>query len=281
MNAIFIGRRAQGKSTLALYVAERVQKRIAAHIIPIFDPKRTYRCIPHTNNSQVFAQMLISPGARSIAYQPFTSAGDMQKRDNLWDEFSVFCDSLGIEKHLGDETPSRPDLGPVVVIIDEAWFLQPSPMVIHPWVENLVRLADHKSFFLFQCAHRPGDIAPRISAQADEFFYFRQWLPRDVEIIEDNSGAEIADAVSQLPDHHVIRFEVSSGTWELWQRPEVWYRNISAECKGGDDGSDDNADARGKETDAGSDSEFRGSDEGASSDDGSTPPGDGKFQQVG
>jgi hypothetical protein len=272
VNVIFIGRRAQGKSTLALYVAERVQGKIGAHIIPIFDPKRTFKCVPHTNNADVFGQMLLTPGPRAIAYQPFASTGDMEQKDNVWDEFSVFCDSLGIEKHLGDESPSRPDLGPVVLLVDEAWFLQ-SGVVVHPWLEKLVRLADYKTFFLFQMAHRPGDISPRVRAQADEFFYFRQWLPGDIDIVEDMSGADVAEAVSQLPDHHVIRFEVATGFWELWANPANWYRDISAECVKGEYDGNANIDASRESGKDSPDRAIRGSDEGATGEHERAPQG--------
>lgn len=223
MNIGIIGRRGEGKSTLAEHVALHIQREAGAHTIVIFDPKRTFKNVAHTNNLEVFDDLIEKPGLGIVSYQPYS--GSTVQGETVAEEFTMFCEALGIEKHLGDDAPSRPDLGPVVMVVDEAWLLQ-SGSQIHPWLEKLVRLADLKEFFLIQLAHRPGDFSPKVRAQLDELFIFRQFLPSDVSVIEEMAGSEIAGLVEELPSHHVIDFHVSSGKFENWNEPKNWYIDI-------------------------------------------------------
>lgn len=273
MNIGVIGRRGEGKSTLAIFLARRIQKTVQAHTIVIFDPKRTFRSIPHTNDLEVFDELLVSPKYSAIAYQPYPRTAE-EVQAGVAGEFENFCDALGIEKHLGDENPSRPSLGPVVIVVDESWLLQKAQNV-NPWMEKLVRLADSKKLFLIQLAHRPGDFAPRVSAQLDELFIFRQFLPNDLDVIEEMAGPEVAQMASELQPHHLIRFEVSSGTSEVWKEPRAWYSDISDESSG------DNKNEQPSTSPSGaiSDSDVRGPDEGSADNDGSPAESVGSTRQ--
>jgi hypothetical protein len=227
MNIYVIGERGQGKSTLALFLARRIQKAKSAHVIPIFDPKRTYNSIPHTADLDILNDWLETPPADAVAYQPFThTAGDNKNADEVFDAFTEFFDTLGVDYHLGlRDNASRPDLSPVVLVVDEAWFLQ-SGASAHPRLESLVRLADSKRFFLIQAAHRPKDFSTRIRAQLDELYIFHQWAEEDLEIISQWCGEEVAEAVKNLPPHHVVKFMASTRTWEVWTHPEGWYFSL-------------------------------------------------------
>jgi hypothetical protein len=237
VNILIIGRRGEGKSTLSYYVARRIQQRVNAHTPIIFDPKRTFSAIPHTSDIEEFDEMLVTPGIPAIAYQPFASVGDNESSDEVSDEFDRFFDALGIEYHLGvRENPSRPNLGPIVLVVDEAWFLQGGSRA-NTKLERLVRLADSKNFYLIQASHRPKDYSTRIRAQVDELFIFRQWLEEDIEILREWCGDEVADLARSLKPHEVIRYEIHTAKWEHWNDPRGWYRAISGEPNG-------NADAR-------------------------------------
>jgi hypothetical protein len=133
---------------------------------------------------------------------------------------------LGVERHFGvGDAASRPTLGPVIIIADESWFLQ-SGSHVNERLEDSVRLADEANFYLIQTAHRPKDFAPKIRAQANELYLFRQWLQEDVDIIETWCGPEVATAVQNLPKHHVIRYEVDAQKFELWDDPRGWYTSL-------------------------------------------------------
>lgn len=232
MNILIIGRRGEGKSTLSYYVAQRIQSRVKAHTPIIFDPKRTFSLIPHTSDIDEFDDLLVTRGIPAIAYQPFASIGDNGSADEVSDEFDRFFDALGIEYHLGvRENASRPNLGPIVLVVDEAWFLQGGARA-NTKLERLVRLADSKNFYLIQASHRPKDYSTRIRAQVDELFIFRQWLEEDIEILREWCGDEVAELARSLKPHEVIRYEIHTSKWELWNDPRGWYRAISEESNG-------------------------------------------------
>jgi hypothetical protein len=227
MNIYVIGERGQGKSTLSLFLARRIQVAKGAHVIAIFDPKRTFNSIPHTADLDEFSEWLENPPDDAISYQPFTqTVGDAKNADEVFDAFTQFFDTLGVDYHLGlRDNATRPNLRPVVLIVDEAWFLQ-SGASAHPRLESLVRLADSKRFFLIQAAHRPKDFSTRIRAQLDELYIFHQWAEEDLQIIAQWCGETVAEAVKDLPPHHVLKFMSSTRTWEVWSHPQGWYFDL-------------------------------------------------------
>lgn len=228
----------QGKSTLAIYLGRRVQKVIGAHTILIFDPKRTFNSIPHTSDLSQFEAWMTEGGHDAIAYQPPRVSGDEKNSDVVWEEFSRFIDALGIEYHLGErQSPSRANLRPVILIVDEAWYLQEGKTV-HPKLEEIVRLHDNRNFWLIQAAHRPKDFSTRIRWQIDELYMFQQWQAEQIVVIEEWCGPEVASLVESLPKHHVMRFDVANRKWEAWREPSGWYTNLN---EGENDGRNNEA----------------------------------------
>lgn len=229
MIILVIGRKGQGKSTLALSLAEQVQQKTDAHVIAIFDPKYTYKSIPHTSDPDVFSEMLERGGVRAIAYRPAPAgSGEDRGGDAMAAEFAAFMDAISIEAHLGrEQNASRKNLGPVVLVLDEVWFLQ-SGNTIDPRLDMLIRLSDSKMLYLILAAHRPTDFSPRVRAQADEIYFFQQILPGDLQAIRDLCGDAIAERVATLPKHHVLRYSVPDNASEVWDDPQAWYIEISA-----------------------------------------------------
>jgi len=228
MNLFIIGRRTQGKSTLAIYLARFIQRKVNAHTIFIFDPKRTYKSVPYTSDLGEFESLIEKSGHDAVAYQPFRqpTSDTENDRDAVNSEFVAFVDALAIERHLGVEHGARrPTIGPIIIIVDEAWYLQKSNFGNNA-LEKLVRLADTDKVYLIQVSHRPGEFYTGCRAQSDELYFFRQWLASDIEVVREWCGDEVAGIVETLPDHHVLRVEVNSGRTELFDRPEVWFSNI-------------------------------------------------------
>jgi hypothetical protein len=254
MNIFVIGNRGEGKSTLSLFLAKRIQERRNALVIPIFDPKRTFNSVPHSSDLGVFEDMLENPPAQAISYQPMDLETENDE-DEMAEEFSAFFDTLGINYHLGvREGAIRANLRPVILIVDEAWFLQ-GGMKAHPKLRKVVRLADIKNFYLIQASHRPKDFATRIRFQVDELFLMRQWLPEDIEIIREWCGNEVAQIVNSLPPHNVVRYEMATRKFEVWSHPEAWYENISGDSNNDDEISNGGEDGGGSSDDDSSDEE--------------------------
>lgn len=233
MNIAIIGMRTQGKSTLAIFIARIIQGRRDAHVIAIFDPKRTYNSIPHTSDIGEF-EHLLETERDAVSYQPLTGSREAKKSDDqVMDEFSEFFDALGIDYHLGKrESARRPHLAPFVLVVDEAWFLQ-GGLSAHPRLEDIVRLADAENFYLIQTAHRPKDFSTKVRAQINELYIFQQWLAEDIEIVREWCGEEIATVVRNLPKHHVVRYEIDTRKFEIWSVPKVWYSSLKGDDENG------------------------------------------------
>lgn len=227
MNIGITGRRKQGKSTLAFFLARRIQSRKDGHTVAIFDPKHCYKNVPGTSNREEFEEML-ERGGGAVAYRPLPaslSVEQMSDEDMMRQEFAEFMDALGIEQHLGRVDARRKNLGTVILIIDESWYLQNATQA-DPWIKTLIRLADSDRVFLLLCTHRPVEFNTGIRAQMDEFFFFRQFLESDLESIEAIGGPELAGSVRSLGDHQVLRYEVNTGKMELWADPSSWYLKL-------------------------------------------------------
>jgi len=207
-----------GKSTLARYVAERLRERVHAHTILIFDPKRTFKSIPHTNDLDELDEMITDPKFIEVAYQPLGINTESESIE-VSEEFDNFFSVIGVEHHLGfGERASRKNLGPIILFVDEAWLIKSNDNL-----SRLVRLADSKNFYLIQAAHRPTDFGNATRSQLDEVFLFRQGLADDLEIVEEWAGEEIAERVRTLPPFHVVRYEITTERFEVWDSPKDWY----------------------------------------------------------
>lgn len=210
MNIVVMGKRGHGKSTLARYLAERIQARTNGHPLLIFDPKRTYRAIPHTSDLDEFDELATGGEASEVAFHPL---------GNVEEDFDAFIETVGVEELLGaGENASRKNLGSVVVLVDEAWMLKTNENLA-----RLVRLADSKRFYLIQAAHRPSDFSTATRAQVDELFLFSQWLSDDLDIIREWAGSDVEARVASLPRYHVVRYEIGSQKFEVWENPEAWF----------------------------------------------------------
>jgi hypothetical protein len=222
MNIAVMGRRGEGKSTLTLFLSKRIQERVGAHTVAIFDPKRSFKTVPHTSDIEEFEAAMETRGNWAVAYQPSGRNEEMESVE-VSEQFDEFIEALGIEFHLGvRDNPPRNNLRPFVLVVDEAWLLQ-SRGTVNGSLANLVRLADSKNFYLIQVAHRPNDFGTATRAQVDELFLFRQWLESDLDIIAEWCGEEVAEKVAALPLHHLVRYEICSGKSEDWNKPSAWF----------------------------------------------------------
>jgi hypothetical protein len=226
MNIAVEGRKYQGKSTLAFYLAERIQRRTHSYTPVFFDPKWTFRSVAHTEDVDEFADML--PDAKDgLAFRPASQFSD-DDIEKVREDFTAFCEAINLESLLR-HPPDRP----IIIVIDEAYYLQ-SGKYVHPWLARLIRLATEHKIFVILAVHRPTQIAPDVRSQIDQFFFFRQILPDDLDAVREVADEESAEIVANLPKHHVLEYNVESRTREVWSRPELWYRNISKDINEGE-----------------------------------------------
>lgn len=220
MNILIFGRKYTGKSTVALYLARRIQKQTNGYKILIFDPKWTFRSVEHTDDISVFESKLDDPKLTELAFQPGSEEPDSIKKDAdneiIMRDFTEFYHAMGMTELLRNP-PERP----LIVVIDEAMNLKG-----HPLLHRMMRLATKGTLYLLLACHRPVEIEPVLRAQGDEFIFFTQFEMRDLEVTEEMIGPEVAQLSSQLPDHHLIQYKVKGRNFEVWDDPTLWYDEV-------------------------------------------------------
>lgn len=73
---------------------------------------------------------------------------------------------------------------------------------------KLVRTGRHKQVDIFWTAQRAGEVSRTLTSLTDEFIFFSQTEPRDLDAIAARCGAEVAEKVSRLDDHDHIHWDV-------------------------------------------------------------------------
>lgn len=199
---LIFGRRTQGKSTLAAYIAEQQRGGIA-----VFDPNGQFDAFPlQASEPARFKRLLDSAGTgrkRFVVYRPY--------RD-LEAEFSEVARILWRRSHFA-------------FLVDEAHNLQ-SPSCLNPGLEKLVRLAPD-DLVLVQTMHRPADSAVLCRSLASVWCIFRTTEENDLEVIRRRCGRAVAEVVCALPPRHVLWWSDDDATYRVLTQPRDWFRRIS------------------------------------------------------
>ena len=190
MNDLVVGRREEGKTTLAKWLLEQ---RHAGGIA--YDPRGMIegRVIVHDLDS-LEAEMR-SGREGWIVFRP---AGKEASED-----FAEVCDFLF---PAGDAHHWRA----FGFLVDEAGELQ-SANQIHPALRRAI--AQHyrsgdESVSLVQTSHRLPEFHGKSRALMDNLYIFQTTHPGDLKTLEDYTGdAQISEIVATLPKHHCVRYK--------------------------------------------------------------------------
>jgi hypothetical protein len=203
MLAVIIGRRRQGKSTLALSLA-RSRKRT----VIIFDPNNQYNAVPAITSEQLAVWLPESKTGDIVRIVPTDAESD-------WPALAEVLD--GNAWRWGD----------YVLILDECSMLM-SPQWIDPALERYARTCPN-DVDLILTTHRMVDVHTLFRALASDWYIFHQHLDRDVDLISFNFGSRIAEESKRLPEYHLIHFWLERGgtpTFKVWNKPAAWFVDI-------------------------------------------------------
>ena len=215
MNGLVFGRRRQGKSTLALRLAMTHHKTVF-----VFDPNAQFSnpAIPRVNDLEILGAWIedeqIEHGA--IIYRP--NAG------SIHEEFDELVELIW-------------GLGNYCLLIDEAAALQ-RPHSLHPQLERLMRQAPRDGaenadgtvvdVSVIQTLHRPTDAHSICRSLQTDTFIAQTQLARDLAIIEEQFGPEVAADLPNLSRWEFLHcFTDLEGVqqYSVWDKPEGWYVN--------------------------------------------------------
>lgn len=200
-HAIIWGRRLQGKSTLALALA------ISARRSPIiiFDPCSQFEYFP------------VEPSAvQGIEREtPIFRVPVVEDPETAFQRLMTDLDG-GVWRY-EDYT----------LVLDETSLLQ-RPQAIHPALARLIRMGPDE-ITVIQTLHRPSETHATVRALATDFFFFQTYIQRDLDVISDNYGADVAEAVFRLKRHECLHWWLQPGgepAWSVWTDPARWFIKI-------------------------------------------------------
>ena len=203
MLGVVIGRRRQGKSTLALALAKAKRQTVI-----VFDPNDQYGKLEHVALKSFPGWMEASHPGSVCRILPSDPKAD-------FDALTATLD--GGHWAWGEYT----------LIVDECSMLMSSTYV-HPVLERYARTSP-KDVHTILTTHRAVDVNTLYRALATDWFFFHQHLDRDVENISDNFGADVAVESRSLPEYHLIHYWLDPGglpRHETWDKPQEWFIDI-------------------------------------------------------
>lgn len=227
---LILGKRRQGKSTLALSLALNRHS-----VVVIFDPDLQYQhCADIPIRIEKLSEIRLGMAVLEKALQNeklgttiISVSPDRAICDQVWNAFS---DTLA-------EYPSG-----YAVIVDEAWNLQKATH-INPKLQDMIRssgnrpqigsgqIEHNEDFTLIQTSHRFADLSTNVRSIATDFFIFRSTLTHDLDAIEAAFSPHVSrEDVSGLGNHQAlhIRDDHNGGIRATILRdPSKWHATIN------------------------------------------------------
>lgn len=214
VNVILTGRREEGKDTLATWHALQRHSGIV-----VFDVRGLYDGFLCWGPEELQDAIDERRWSNDLLIYRFDS-GDVEE------EFEKLSEVL---------FPSRMSVGGFGLIISEAGDLQTAnsinPSLKRALGQHKTRPEDH-AVTIYQCSHRLAEFHGKSKALIDELYIFDTQHPRDLEaIVEYTQDPQVAEVVSHLPPHHVVRVimaRMATGKkqWEILNDPSRWYVKI-------------------------------------------------------
>jgi len=221
MNINICGRREEGKTTLAMYLARQRHKGIV-----VFDPRGMIQGV--------------------VVYGPDELQDAIERK--AWQQGPIVYryDGADHKEQFGQVTeilfPPRFPLGGFAFIIDEAGMMQGFNSID----ENLARVVKQHPTFpaneavtVIQTNHRLSEFNGTCKALMNELYIFQTTHPRDLDALAEHTDGqqEISEAVKALPRHCCVRYKYGRqaegiSQWELWNDPSVWYVRTTGAATG-------------------------------------------------
>jgi hypothetical protein len=234
MIALAIGRRGLGKTTLAEWRASKSNRNRAA-----FDPRGQYKSFAVQTSDlekveKQFDRDWTDDNPLSLAYRPpkvIQEDGSLDEREleSHWNRFAHL---------LWQYTGEDDGCASYCLIVDEAHNLQ-SPQAVNGWLSTYVREVptrereDRNPVDIIMTSHRLQDFHGSVTSQVNEIYIFNMIKPRDLKVVADEWGEDLAARVRSLrtprskpPGRDVLFIDPETGESRLIDNPGEWYVDI-------------------------------------------------------
>jgi len=203
------GRRQQGKTTLAVHIADNVDRRF------FLDPRQLIRRP---------GAVVVRSGAALHRVMPQLADGELSEvvysptEQNLSDAFDAFA------RELRAWTVDHPDIE-LAALVDEASFygkLEESEAFMYA-----VKCCDPEQLHILLTCHRPSDLHPDVRALLNRWCIFRTTQEHDIDVIRKRCKGDVVDQVQQLGEREFIEWNDDDGTYDVHRHPYIWYTELS------------------------------------------------------
>lgn len=215
MNAIFVGEKRSGKTTLAFHLALETSGGIV-----IFDPKKEFRNWPATVSTVPELNRALKQKHRVIIWRPLSD-------DDMQNSFDALADWT-LEKHDIALAKGWDKIGyQFTLLVDEAYNLQS-----HAWINGkLLRILSQcrpEILNVFQTFQSVKNVNSDSRSRVSDWFLFTITLPTDLKRLEEFAMPEVIEQVRTLPEHEYVHFLNEKGTVksEVVTNSESWFESL-------------------------------------------------------
>jgi hypothetical protein len=201
---LVFGRREQGKTTLAYWMARRAGPRL------IFDPRGLIRLrstVTHRIDLREAADELRAGERAEVVYTPY--------EDDLATAFTRFC---GLARRWVFDDPRRP----LAVLVDEVAFVSTDDLAFQ-W---LLRCSSRSIVHVFVTGHRPVDVRPNVRAIADHWLLFAMRQEHDLQVLDERCSVEAVREVRTLQPRQFVQWDDTQARHKVFKNPQEWYIDL-------------------------------------------------------
>jgi hypothetical protein len=220
LNAIFVGEKRSGKTTLAFHLALQTNGGIV-----VFDPKKEFRGWPATVSSVPELERAIKEKHRVVIWRP-------QYEREISESWEPLADWI-LAKHDLALADGWDKLGyHFTVLVDEAYNLQSHARID----QKLLRILSQcrpEVLNVFQTFQSVKNVNSDSRSRVSDWFLFTITLPTDLDRLEEFAMPEVIEQVRTLPEHEYVHFLNEKGTVssEVVKDSDSWYESLDYEPK--------------------------------------------------
>jgi hypothetical protein len=244
VNAIFVGEKRSGKTTLAFHLSLETNGGVI-----IFDPKKEFRDWPATVSSVPEMERFLKDEHRVIIWRPPSLAEgeeeDGDERRPMQQSFNALAGWI-LRKHDEAMAQGWDRTGyHFTLLVDEAYNLQS-----HAWINaRLLRILSQcrpEILNVFQTFQSVKNVNSDSRSRVSDWFLFTITLPSDLKRLEEFAMPEVIDQARTLPEHEYVHFLNEKGkvASEVVKDADGWYESLDYEGKEGGFMAEDDKDKR-------------------------------------
>ena len=222
MNAIFVGEKRSGKTTLAFHLALETVGGIV-----VFDPKKEFRGWPATVSDVAALNKAIKEKHRVIIWRP-------QYEREIAESWEPLADWI-LERHDIALANGWDKQGyHFTVLVDEAYNLQSHARID----QKLLRILSQcrpEVLNVFQTFQSVKNVNSDSRSRVSDWYLFTITLPTDLDRLEEFAMPEVIEQVRTLPEHEYVHFLNEKGTVssEVVTDSDSWFESLDYEGKEG------------------------------------------------